>query len=292
MAEKPTAEVKLQVISKYGCISEIKSLAMKRIPSFYLQAEDSTGCIPYEIELKAFTREDKDQVEYAWNFGDGKFASGPSVTHTYPDPDNIYDLTLYASSITTGCKDTLYKPSFVQVFPQPTAAFDFEPKVLSNESSVAAFTNQSKGSDHYLWQFDDGFTTHLENPTHDFKVVGPRRILLEAGNEFGCIDTVSNEILIALNRIFPPNAFLPNAPNRSDREFFPWCNGVLEKGYTLRIFSRWNDVVFECKDQLKGWDGRLKDGSMAPPGNYIWMLYFQDFMGKFHNQQGTVTLIY
>jgi len=292
MVEKPTAEVKLQVISKYGCISEIKSLAMKRIPSFYLQAEDSTGCIPYEIELNAFTREDKDQVEYSWNFGDGKFASGPSVIHTYPDPDNTYDLKLYASSNTTGCKDTLYKPAFLKVFPQQTAAFDFEPKVLSNESSVATFTNQSIGSDHFLWQFDDGYTTHLENPTHDFKVVGPRRILLEAGNEFGCNDTVSNEILIALNRIFPPNAILPNAPNTADREFLPWCNGVLEKGYTLKIVSRWNDLVFECKDQLKGWDGRLKDGTMAPPGNYIWMLYFQDFQGKFHNQHGTVTLIY
>ncbi len=292
MVEKPNSEVKLQVVSKYGCISEIKSLLMKRIPSFYLQAEDSMGCIPFELHLDAFTRENMDQVDFSWNLGDGKFASGPTVNHTYPDPDNSYDVTLFASSNTTGCKDTLFKPAFVKVFPQPAANFDFEPKVLSNESSVAVFTNQSKGSDHYSWQFDDGYTTHLENPTHDFKVVGPRRILLEASNEFGCIDTVSNEILIALNRIFPPNAFLPNAPNSADREFFPWCNGVLEKGYTLRIFSRWNDVVFECKDQLKGWDGRLKDGSMAPPGNYIWMLYFQDFMGKFHNQQGTVTLIY
>jgi len=292
LIEKPKAEIKLQVISKYGCISEKKSLVLSRIPKFYFHANDSAGCIPYEIAMDLSTADKVDQVDYLWKFGDGTTGTGPSVTHTYPLPDQLHDITVYADSKTTGCKDTLFKPGFITVYPEPTAAFEVNQKFLSNENPVAIFTNHSEGADHYLWQFDDGQISRVKDPTHKYNVVGPRRVLLEAGNEFGCTDTISDQVVIELTRIFTPNAFIPNAPNPTDREFFPWCNGVLEKNYHLKILSRWNDVVYEVKDELKGWNGRLKEGTMAPTGAYIWILNYQDFLGKFHTQRGTVTLIY
>ena len=292
LIEKPKAEVKLQVISKYGCISENKALVLQRIPKFALQAKDSSGCIPFEVNMTALTGDSTDQVDYTWKFGDGKTGFGPKVSPTYPVPDKIYDITLYADSKTTGCKDTLYKRGFVTVFPKPLAAFTVNQKILSNENPLAIFTNQSVDADHFLWQFDDGLTSHLKDPTHKYEVVGPRRVLLESLNEFGCSDTISDVVIISLKKIFAPNAFSPNAPNLIDREFFPYCTGVKEKGYHLKIISRWNEVIFETKDVLKGWDGRLSDGSFAPVGNYVWLLYFEDFLGKFHYQNGTVTLIF
>jgi PKD repeat protein len=289
---KPQAQIMLQVISKYGCISEKKSLVLQRIPKFSMFAKDSAGCIPYDVTLNALTGDKVDVVNYSWKFGDGKTGSGQSVTHTYPLPDQIHDITLYADSKTTGCKDTLFKPGFITVYPEPTATFKVNKKLLSNENPVAIFTNQSLGADHYLWQFDDGLISHAKDPTHTYTVVGPRKVLLESANEFGCTDTTSNVVMIALNRIFAPNAFTPGAAKEIDRVFLPYCNGVLEKGYHLKILSRWNDVIFECRNEFKGWTGQLADGSMAPPGNYIWVLYFEDFLEKFHYQSGNVTLVY
>jgi hypothetical protein len=289
---KPQAPVKLQVISKYGCISENKSLVLQRVPKFSILAKDSAGCIPYDVTLKALTGDKVDQVNYTWTFGDGKTGSGQSVAHTYPLPDLIHDITLYADSKTTGCKDTLFKPGFITVYPEPKAAFKMNQKLLSNENPVAIFTNQSEGADHYLWQFDDGLISRQKDPTHNYTVVGSRRVLLESANQFGCTDTTSDIVMISLNRIFAPNAFTPGAANEIDRVFLPYCNGVIEKGYHLKILSRWNDVIFECKDEFKGWTGELGDRSMAPPGNYIWVLYFEDFLGKFHYQSGTVTLVF
>jgi hypothetical protein len=164
--------------------------------------------------------------------------------------------------------------------------------ILTNENPVAVFTNQSQGADHFLWSFGDGFSSRSTDPTHKYEVVGPRRVLLESMNSFECSDTVSSEVLIALSRIFTPNAFSPDAPSPVDREFFPYCNGVIEKGYHLKILSRWNEVVYETTDKLKGWDGHLSDGSMAPTGNYVWILSFVDFMGERHHQNGTVALIF
>jgi len=292
LIQKPQAAIQLQVISKYGCISENKSLVLQRIPKFVMQAKDSAGCIPYEINLNAITGDKVDQVDYTWRFGDGKTGAGANVSHTYPQPDQVHDITLLAASGSTGCKDTLFKPGFVTVYPEPTAGFTVNEKLLSNENPLAIFTNQSVGADHYLWKFDDGLISHLKDPTHKYEVVGPRRVLLESANQFGCADTISDEILIALKNIYAPNAFTPNAPNQVDREFFPYCNGVIAKGYHLRIISRWNDVVFECKDELKGWNGTLSDGTRAPAGNYIWLLSFVDFLGKYHSQSGSVTLIF
>ncbi len=289
---KPQTPIKLQVISKYGCISENKALVLQRIPKFSMFAKDSAGCIPYDVTLNALTGDKVDQVSYAWKFGDGKTGSGQSVTHTYPLPDLIHDITLYADSKTTGCKDTLFKPGFITVYPEPKAAFNVNQKLLSNENPVAIFTNQSEGADNYLWQFADGLTSRQKDPTHTYTVVGPRRVLLESFNQFGCADTTSDVVMIALNRIFAPNAFSPGAANQMDRAFLPYCNGVIEKGYHLKILSRWNDVIYECKNEFKGWTGQLSDGSTAPAGNYIWVLSFEDFLGKFHYQSGTVTLVF
>jgi PKD repeat protein len=292
LLEKPTAKISLHVISKYGCKSDTLPLVLKRIPKFALQAADSSGCIPYEITLNALTGDKVDQVNYMWNLGDGSSLSGSKVSHTYPVPEKTYDITLFASSLTTGCRDTLFKPKYITVFPQPKASFSIDQRILSNENPVTSFTNQSVGADHYLWKFDDGLISRLLNPLHKFDVVGPRRVLLESGNQFGCIDTVSDVVMIELSRIFPPNAFSPEAPKKVDREFFPYSNGVVEKGYHLKIISRWNEVIFETKDVFKGWNGLLSNGSRAPEGNYIWILNFDDFLGKAHRQNGTLTLVY
>lgn len=66
----------------------------------------------------------------------------------------------------------------------------------------------------------------------------------------------------------------------------------MKKGYHLKIINRWNEVIYECNDELKGWNGRLTDGSLAPVGNYLWLLSYEDFLGKYHNQSGMVTLIF
>lgn len=292
LLEKPTAKISLHVISKYGCKSDTLPLVLKRIPKFAMLSNDSTGCIPYEITLNALTGDKVDQVNYLWDFGDGTSITGPEVTHSYPIPDTNYDITLYANSLTTGCKDTLFKPKYITVFPQPKASFSIDQRILTNENPVTSFTNQSVGADHYLWKFDDGIISRILNPVHRFDVVGIRRVLLESGNQFGCKDTISDVVMVELSRIFPPNAFSPEAPNKVDRIFFPYSNGVVEKGYHLKIISRWNEVIFETKDVFKGWSGLLSNGSRAPVGNYIWILNFDDFLGKAHQQKGTLTLVY
>ena len=291
LKSQPNAKVSLQVISKYGCASETKSVLLQRKPLFTLLTPESQGCAPLSVELKAKSGDDVDQIDYLWNFGDGSTGNGSLLQHIYVNPDEKYDLILVASSATTGCRDTLLMPRFVTVFPTPYAAFSMDHDLFLSVNPFVHFFNESSDADNYLWSFGDGISSVEKDPVHQYKVVGTRNVLLEARNSFGCIDTASHKVSIALVKIFTPNAFSPNAINQIDREFKLYSNGVREEGYHLKILSRWNDVVFECKNEIKGWDGKLSNGSMAQPGNYIWILEFIDFLGKAHRQMGTVTLI-
>jgi len=117
-------------------------------------------------------------------------------------------------------------------------------------------------------------------------------VKLTVSNDFNCIDSVSHHILIAFDRIFPPNGFSPNAPTAVDRIFLLDAEGIISEGYHFVVLSRWDDVVFEAKDEKKGWDGHMKDGSFAPAGSYLWILNFTDFLGRKHRQTGSVTVVY
>ena len=292
LKSQPSAKATLQVISKYGCASESKSLLLKRKPQFSLLTPVSSGCSPLQVQINAKTSDQVDQVQYKWNFGDGTIQIGNNLLHEYVYAIQPYNLVVMANSATTGCVDTLHIPNFATVNPSPKAVFSVSQHLFYLENPSVSFLNESQAADRYVWNFGDGTTTADKNPVHSYTMAGNRTVTLEAANGFGCSDTTSTQIAIAMTKIYAPNAFSPNATNLPDREFKLYANGVIAKGYHLKIISRWNDVVFECKNLISGWDGRLPDGSMAQPGTYIWILEFNDFMGKSHRQEGSVVLIF
>ena len=292
LKNKPQANIRLSVISKYGCKSDTASVMVKRKPDFSINTSSNAGCTPFEPLFTGKINDQVDQVSYRWDFGDGVNGAGDQAKHAYLEPNHKYDVVLTALSSTTGCSDTLNRKEYIWIYPKPIAAFSMDNKIVYNDKPTVNFLNGSSGDKEYLWNFGDGSTSDLKDPSHDFKVTGHRTISLEVFNEFQCSDTISQKLLVAFDRIFPPNAFSPNAPNIVDREYKLGSEGIATEGYHLTILSRWNDIVFEAKDEIKGWNGQMQNGSFATAGTYVWILDFSDFLGRRHRQTGTVTLIY
>ena len=292
LKNKPQANIGLKVISNYGCQSDSASILVKRKPDFSMISSTDAGCAPFEPLFTARTSDPVDQVTFNWNFGDGRKGSGDQVKHEYGDPDHKYDVLLSAISSTTGCRDTLFGKNFVWVYPKPIASFSMDNKVVYNDKPTVNFSNSSTGANTYSWNFGDGLTSSLKDPSHYYKVTGHRTVLLEVFNDLLCSDTISHPLLVAFFLLHPPNAFSPNAPNAVDREFKLYSEGIDSKGYHLTIVNRWNDIVFETRDEIKGWNGQMPDGSYAPGVTYIWILNFVDFLGRTHIQTGTVTIVY
>ena len=289
---QPSAMIGLKVISEFGCESRPDSILVKRKPVFSIATLPNAGCTPFEPLLKGTVADAVDRVSYSWDFGDGTTGTGDQVKHEYPEPDHKYDIILTALSSTTGCSDTLMRKAFVWAYPKPKAAFSMDHTIVYNDAPTVNFSNMSTGDKEYSWNFGDGATSEQKDPSHIYKLTGYRTVLLEVFNEYLCTDTVSHRLLVAFDRIFPPNGFSPNAPNEVDREFKLGSDGITAEGYHLTILSRWNDIVFETRNEIKGWDGHAANGSMAPAGVYLWVLNFTDFLGRRHRQNGTVTLVY
>ncbi len=97
---------------------------------------------------------------------------------------------------------------------------------------------------------------------------------------------------MVFDKLFPPNVFSPNATLEEDREFRIYSEGLIEKSYLLQIFNRWGELFFESERQSNGWDGKMKNGNFAPAGVYTCIIQYRDFLGKNHEQQGVVTLVF
>ncbi|MEI6139406.1 MAG: PKD domain-containing protein [Mariniphaga sp.] len=291
LKNRPQASVGLQVISKFGCKSEKASISIKRKPDFAIGSKYNQGCAPFVTELTGVVFDPIDIVDFNWKFGDDSTGIGAPITHSYVEPNKKYTVTLTGKSRLTGCSQELINKNFITTYPNPTADFNILDKIIYADNPSASFINSSIGSTSYLWDFGDKTTSSLKDPSHVYSVKGYQDVLLTSYNEFMCSDTVSHKILIAFNRLFPPNGFSPNAPNIVDREFKLISEGVAPGGYHLRIVNRWNDIVFET-GEVKGWNGQMISGLPAPSGVYIWILDFNDFLGRRHRQSGTVTLFY
>jgi hypothetical protein len=165
-------------------------------------------------------------------------------------------------------------------------------KIVYNDKPDVKFTDLSTGASAWFWNFGAESTSVEQNPIYHFMKMGRHAVTLEVSNTDGCTDAVSDTILVAFDRLFPPNGFSPNAPNSIDKVFLLNSEGIAPEGYHFTVLSRWNDIVFEVKNEIKGWDGRMVNGTFAPAGAYVWILNFTDFIGRKHQQTGTVTLVY
>jgi gliding motility-associated-like protein len=84
-----------------------------------------------------------------------------------------------------------------------------------------------------------------------------------------------------------PDAFTPNGNTLNDT--FK-AKGLFISEYTLTIYSRWGEVVFQSNSLEEGWDGQYQN-TEAPTGKYVYAVRVKDSTGRFYSKEGTVFLI-
>ncbi len=100
--------------------------------------------------------------------------------------------------------------------------------------------------------------------------------------------SVSNTIyLIQPPLLHVPNAFSPNGDGKNDIwGFVP----VFVKDFSIRVFNRWGEKVFETDNKKQQWDGSFLD--TEPFDNvFIWIAVYKGWDNEFHRQKGTVTIL-
>jgi gliding motility-associated-like protein len=84
-----------------------------------------------------------------------------------------------------------------------------------------------------------------------------------------------------------PTAFSPNGDGNNDQLFVLGNNF---NAFTLSVYNRWGQKVFETSKRTEGWDGSFK-GQPANQGVYAYKLYYKLDTGEEGFTSGNVTLV-
>ena len=141
-------------------------------------------------------------IDFLWDFGDGVTSTLVNPTHTYT-VSGSFTVTLTATNF-FGSDSLSQAVEVLEPIP-PTAEFESNSPIFLGETAV--FTNTSTGSGvlTFEWDFGDGVTSTLENPTHLYLQVGVFDVTLTVTSPFGS-DTVTHtfEVKAEEYRIYLP----------------------------------------------------------------------------------------
>jgi gliding motility-associated-like protein len=163
-----------------------KSIKVIAKPSINFSADKTATCkAPFTVH---FTNLTAGGVTYKWWFGDSTYSTQQNPAHTYLQNGN-YNVTLIVTN-SNGCTDTVKKPEFITVQPAVIEMLNipatgcapvvFTP--LYNIKSVVPVTA-------YSWNFGDGTSSTLPNPSHTYSNAGTYTITLSYTTADGCTAT-------------------------------------------------------------------------------------------------------
>jgi PKD repeat protein len=134
-------------------------------------------------------------VDRFWTFGDGGSAHGIQVQHIYAQ-NGVYQVTLTVNDTDSSIVGTPQTVTITDI--DPIAEFSFIP-VNPNEGVDVQFTDESTSYDNittWLWDFDDGSTSTLSNPTHTFANNGTYNVTLTVWEADGDSDSIVHNITV------------------------------------------------------------------------------------------------
>jgi len=180
------------ILKKYLSLILLLSTTLLRaqVPVASFTTSQDSGCAPLLIN---FTNTSSGAISYQWTLGNGNNSSLQNPSSSYINP-GTYTVTLIASSA-TGVKDTA--TSIVTILGDPIA--NFTASIFSTcAGGQVSFNNTSAGASSYIWDFGDGSSSSVTNPSHSYNAAGVYNVKLIATNIYGCqdIEIKSNYITV------------------------------------------------------------------------------------------------
>jgi len=261
------------------------------IPPLSFTADILQGCPPLTVNFNQHNY--SVNFNYVWNFDDvdeNNLSLDYNPTHIFNE-SGWYDITVQVTD-SNGCKNQLTIEDMINVYPKPDAKFIVDPDVVSEIKSNIYFDNISIDNLFNFWMFDDGDSSILVSPYHDYPGAGIYYPKLVVENEYGCRDTAIKKIEIQQEfTLYVPTAFSPDNDDINDG-FFAVGNGIDLDNFWIGVYDRWGELIWESNDLFEHWNGKVKKGNKTAKNDmYTWMVVCKDFKGNEHIKTGPVTII-
>ena len=133
----------------------------------------------------------------------------------------------------------------------------------------------------YRWQDSTTAPTFTVTKTGTYSVA--------VTDNSGCRGSGSVKVTVDCSDIYFPTAFTPNGDGKNEL-FGPAGNNLSAvKNYTLEVYNRYGETVFQSKEPFRKWDGNVQ-GTEAGNGFFVWVAaYTVD--GKKQFKKGSVIRI-
>lgn len=130
---------------------------------------------------------DGDALTYRWDFGDGSTATGPVASHTYGSA-GTYPVLLTVDDGTGLANATHQTAISVAINHPPVAIAGNNRQVCTGDTILLDGSNSSDaegGVLRYAWDFGDGTTSNIVNPTKSYSIGGTYPITLTVTDDSG-----------------------------------------------------------------------------------------------------------
>lgn len=195
--------------------------------------------------------------------------------------------TTYTVIVSDECQTFTVQGTTQVIVIKPTADFTTTSTVFFNNLPIT-FMNLSQNAVDYEWDFGDGNTSTITNPSNTFLDPGIYYITLVAIDDKGCTDTITKPINIEEEwYVYVPNTFTPDG-NRSNNDFRVSTVGIRE--LQIAIYDRWGELIFEAYDKDFVWDGTY-GGALVNDGTYTWKIHFITNSGRDKKMYGHVNVL-
>ena len=165
-----------------------KTITVVDAPVVNFTSSATTGCkAPSSI---SFQDNSPNAVSWLWDFGDGTTSTQKDPTHTY----NSFGTFSVRLTITTsfGCSNTIRKDSLIKIEKSTLSVQNVPGQgCIPFSYSPVASINSIEPVVSYLWDFGDGATSTLQNPTHIYNAVGTYTLKLAITTASGCSETLT-----------------------------------------------------------------------------------------------------
>ena len=199
-------DVTLVVEDARGCRDTITKPGFVQVsqPKADFFISDTMVCLNTQIWFKQTVTSSVYVTDYFFDLGDGFTTNDGSVYHTYAS-QGVYNVKL-AIKDANGCRDSIVKP--VRIV-NAKANFAMSDSFTTCPPLLVSFANQSLNNASSSWDFGNGNTSQLINPSHTYTFSGVFNVKLTVTGVGGCRDSTIRQV-----KILGPNGVLSYSPIR------------------------------------------------------------------------------
>lgn len=170
-------DVTLNITDSTGCTSTWTYYSLKSGPiASYNYTNDTT-----DVKKVNFTNYSTgNKVSYQWYFGDGTTSTAKNPIHVYASCGTSYLVRLTVYDSTASCYDSTY--NYIYLNYSPWLSY-FTDSANLMKIHFSGYSNFIPGN--WNWDFGDGTTSSLKNPSHLYTVCGNYNVKLTVSDSTG-----------------------------------------------------------------------------------------------------------